>query len=405
MMSYRYPHSYKHTIVLNMAYTKNHPFGAAAKYFGLLITFYTLFAVFIPILSVKAYAAAEVAPQAPAQTNTQTNTQTHPDFELYSAANRAKIEWLEAKDGKFSAFWEPDSSGNPYGAVLIIHDHGQHADWPHTVNALRESLSPHGWAALSISVPPPSAQPVPKRPPLPTPAPTEDPSKKADSPDTAVPPGKNDATTPETTAKTATDSAAEADALNTQDLTADASKKETVTPSPTPLIPQTPPEEIVNQRMKAAFEFLNAQGQFNIVVIGLGIGAGRAIRYLNDSSPPGNIAGKKARQVKATLTHGVRALIFIDPRNQLPESDMQISDFFNAPNIPILDIHFGQHHNDALEAKVRRKEAKKKRIIHYYQIKMMPPSANTIFDGENRLTRRVRGFLNKHARGVEIEDK
>lgn len=67
-----------------------------------------------------------------------------------------------------------------------------------------------------------------------------------------------------------------------------------------------------------------------------------------------------------------------------------------------MDIYFGDHVLDATESQQRKLAAKKNRIANYHQSKLLEPASNWQ-EGENRLTRRVRGFLNKYAKGVEID--
>ena len=49
------------------------------------------------------------------------------------------------------------------GAVLILHDKEQHADWPYLIRPLRMSLPDAGWHTLSVNLPYENSQKYPER--------------------------------------------------------------------------------------------------------------------------------------------------------------------------------------------------------------------------------------------------
>ncbi|WGO97813.1 alpha/beta hydrolase family protein [Saccharophagus degradans] len=252
------------------------------------------------------------------------------------------IVWLNAAGEKFISLWEPDRSGNPFGAILIVHGEGQTADWPYTIRALRQSLPDHGWSTLSISLPNPAETPPPAR-----------------SPSDTTPPSK-----------------------------------------PTP----PPTEPIVIERMKAAMSYLNKRGQYNIVILAHGVGASRSVQYLSQlsTSRPNNLPSGGRSRATAIIDRPIRALIMVNARNGIEGADDNLTEYLTDRSLPVMDIFFGDHVLDATEPDQRKMAAKKNRIAHYHQSKLLEPSANWQ-EGENRLTRRVRGFLNKYAKGVEID--
>lgn len=64
-----------------------------------------------------------------------------------------QLVWLEAESGKFLSLWLTDQTGNAKGAMLLIHDIGQHADSPQLIRPLRESLPQYGWHTLAVQMP------------------------------------------------------------------------------------------------------------------------------------------------------------------------------------------------------------------------------------------------------------
>ncbi len=266
------------------------------------------------------------------------------------------IEWLEVNGEKFLALWQADKTGNPFGAVLILHGEGQSVDTPYEINAIRNNLSHHGWATLAINLPPVAQSTVPPRP-APK-AETENNSKQTKQPSDKM-------------------------SLTTMSSHSKAN-----------------PENESDGRIAAAIAFLKAQGQYNIVIVGHGLGATRTMKFIDDLSSDQKSPGMRSGKIQRPI----RAVVLVSARNQIPLSDKALPHFFNDPNLPVLDLYYGEHFLDEVETLQRAKAARAKGILNYYQLKVLRPTS-TDATSENRLTRRVRGFLNKHAKGVEIERK
>lgn len=74
-----------------------------------------------------------------------------------------QFRWLGAEDASFPALWIEQTTGNPQGGALIVHDDGQHPDWPRLIKDMRLHLPENGWSTLAISVPPRPSPLVPPR--------------------------------------------------------------------------------------------------------------------------------------------------------------------------------------------------------------------------------------------------
>lgn len=61
--------------------------------------------------------------------------------------------WLRADAKKVLAIYDQAQTGHAKGAVIILHDMGQHPDWPQVVRPLRIRLPRHGWSTLSVQMP------------------------------------------------------------------------------------------------------------------------------------------------------------------------------------------------------------------------------------------------------------
>ena len=96
----------------------------------------------------------------------------HIDFEIHAQnalVNELKekeVVWLDAEyrmpEGsgasspgsiKVLALQRPSHKAQQHGAVLILPEMGQHADWPSVIRPLRSQLPESGWYTLSLSLP------------------------------------------------------------------------------------------------------------------------------------------------------------------------------------------------------------------------------------------------------------
>ena len=108
------------------------------------------------------------------------------------------------------------------------------------------------------------------------------------------------------------------------------------------------------------------------------------------------------RANKAIIQRPFRALILVAARNSDESQPESLMDLLNDAGLPVIDIYFNNHHLDEYEVKQRALHARKKQITTYFQVQLLRPSMSEA-NKENRLVRRVRGFLSKHAKGVEID--
>jgi len=62
-------------------------------------------------------------------------------------------QWLIANGKRFLSIYSPAGTPDTKGAIILIHDAGQHPDWPQVINPLRTSLAKQGWMTLSLQMP------------------------------------------------------------------------------------------------------------------------------------------------------------------------------------------------------------------------------------------------------------
>jgi uncharacterized protein DUF3530 len=311
---------------------------------------------------------------------------------LAEQAEPDSVVWLQALDERFLALYEPEITGNPQGAVLLLHAEGQHASWPNTIEVMRTTLPEYGWATLATTLPVPDALPVPERE-LPT-RPLTDAEPTPDNPQQ----DKNTDATGEARPETEEiyddqgNGVSGGEAKSTPPVAApdnnSVRNNDTI---------KTPAELRANQRIRAAMTYLNDKGQFNIVLVGDGMGAARGGDFVM-AVPIAKPQTPEERPLKP-----IRAMVIINARNSVPSSNIDLPKSLFDPEVPTLDIYFGTDVRDPAEAERRRKYAKRQGFQVYQQIRL-PEIADNKMLGENRLARRVRGFLNKHAKGSKVDN-
>jgi hypothetical protein len=294
--------------------------------------------------------AAQQPPAAPAPAPTQTPAAApapaaqNPSSAVVGDRNNTltdrlppdQIVLLEAEQDKFVARYIADLSGEPRGAVLILHDSGQHPSWPLTVAALIDDLPLHGWSTLSIELP----------------APTSD--KAAATPAQPAAPA---AAPPAPAAGAAAPPPAAASNLSAREQQAQA-------------------------RIAAGLRHLTGQQQTNIAVIGFGSGAYRAAEFV--------------RQAAAGNTAPITALTLIAPLNQMSDGSESLPKILPATGLPALDLVLSSEPLARSEAELRRRAVLHQRTRIYQQVELPPINSDTR-PGQSLMVKRVRGFLQQHA--------
>ena len=263
------------------------------------------------------------------------------------------IRWHDNEHGRFPVIWEPEGSGNPFGALLFIHGPGQTLDLPHAIHTLRSYLVEHGWSSLSIGMPDLDPEPVPERPVETSGAATEE-----------------------------QNAAQNLDNANSQQNQGISN------------------ETIANSRIKSAIDFLQNKGQFNIIIIAYGASAVRAANFIGTIHKKKKTKTAMQPNAKAVIERPIRALVIVDTADTGDQTGKPLPQSLNDPGLPVLDVYFGNHYIDKKAASRRKQSAQREQMESYEQVRMLEPSIEIA--ESNRLARRVRGFLNKYAKGVKI---
>lgn len=278
------------------------------------------------------------------------------------------IAWIEEDNTPpFLALWHSDRTGNAKGAILIIHAEGEHPAWPQTTLPLHDSLPDHGWATMAIHLPDPTPKAISER----------TLAVKTSHTNTENPEQNPKNSTKETTGENTINTTKEAESTSTKNK----------------------PESASYRRLEAALEFLHSKGQYNIIIMGSGVGAIRTHRFIKEITPV--ITDPR---LKAKFEKPIRASVIFNARNQLPNEKSIYKEWFADPEIPVLDIYTAEDIRNTNAAKKRKIFGKRANAMNHSQIKIAEITYETVW-GENQLSRRIRSFLDANFKGIEINKK
>lgn len=282
-----------------------------------------------------------------------------------------QVLWVDGQEGDVLALYIPAISAEPVGAVLLVQDQDLHSLWPQRLDGLRRYLPEFGWSTLLVSLPVPDAIPVPARPPEPVPTATE-PAADASAPE-------NNEATPAEAARPETEEVFDDNAGEVADV---ADMQQEPAEEPPPAEPAIPAARLADERLAQAVDALHDRGQFNIVLLAEGAGAVRA-----------------ARLAEAMKYDGFRALVLLDARNQLPGESGDVLAMMRESSVPVMDLWANAHLSDPADSQARNRSARRAGLEIY-----QPLTLPAYEPGQLRLYKRVRGFMEKHARGVKVDN-
>lgn len=284
------------------------------------------------------------------------------------------ILWLKAGSESFLSVWQRDRSGNSKGALLIIHAEGESPYWPHTTLRLHNTLPDHGWMTLAISLPTPDVQKIPART-----LPVKIRARPLEAEVSNA--GKGE--------------------IKPQAELITESTKHTATGSVSTPIPAPDRKEstavMIEKRLEAAVHFLHKKGHFNIIILGGGSNAIYAQQFIDSITP--KIDNPK---LNATIQKPIRALIILNGLSKLPDMDREFQQWFNDPDIPVLDIFTKTNQRSVLASRQRKQLARLKKLKLYKQVGLHEMSFSGSWKN-NAMSRRILGFLENNAAGVEIQ--
>ena len=286
---------------------------------------------------------------------------------------------------KVLAISKPSLIAEKKGAILLLHDKEQHADWPEVIRPLRKNLPKEGWFTLSLNLPDETRAAAPKRV---LEAKAFDQVMMNASLKNNLDSGVRVQTEPED--KGASDSAnsdipttpkADLEQSNDEDavdIDLAAAKKRSK-------LNKIPYNIRSLSHIEKAYEYLQVQNYKNIVFVAYGQSAELAFLYIKEHQAEANSAGFSLVLIEPIL-----------PEAYLIDLSEWLGQFFKGPILEIVD------RNDTKElevAETRKYSVLRTEAEQYRQI-FLSFNNSEIFD--EILTRRVRTWLDVNAPGHEV---
>jgi hypothetical protein len=155
------------------------------------------------------------------------------------------------------------------------------------------------------------------------------------------------------------------------------------------------------ERISVATNFLNQKGQYNIILLGEGLGAVYALEHLNKVVAPSN-PKESADQQEKNQDRAVRAIILLDIKTPENWPFSPPDKLIDRPNVPTLDLDTTWN-LQARKAAEMRKQVSIQKGYQSYRIKSLPPQTGKNPEEFNLgLTKTIRGFLQQEAKGEEL---
>lgn len=324
--------------------------------------------------------------------------------------------WLGGEEGLFFSLFRPESTGSPQGGIILIHENGGHPAQPGVIEGIRTWLPDYGWSTLAISVPeikqarlPPRTRPVYVRWKRPDQDPATDQPDVADanssaeaSPDLATDAELDSDADPAPQSDTESDDNAAADASQPAIETAQGLPEEATWEDDSQLVEVTRANSdslsslfnVLDRRISASIRYMQeSKGQYNLIFLGVGSGAHLLARYAQSQLAAGKAAA-------------IQGLVFVNAKHNLQPGAARpgasLPELLANLYMPILDLYQGNSARNIENAKKRIDQAHRFHLNRYTQIRI-PPVSHQAYSSNNRVIRRVRGWLAKYAEGMEVE--
>lgn len=286
-----------------------------------------------------------------------------------------EAQWIPAADENMLSLYRPDSSGSAQGAVLIVHRGEEPPWWDQSLEYLRQTLPDHGWATLLIVLPTENKA-VPPRPAEKPPTQINDPEAESEESETAA---SNDTT----------DTAAEGEDEEIFDSsTGELATTEEMNQLEEPAVQANPPAKPLlplsqrnEQRLMAAMHFLHEKNQFNLALVSDSTSAPQASEVFLKMAPDGD-------------TKAIAAQVILNFRRDQPQTKRDIEAGLFDSGVPLLDAYIDQDKQTLSSAIERLRSARRQKYLVFQQLNIGSLQ-------QELLAKRVRGFLTKHAEGME----
>lgn len=291
------------------------------------------------------------------------------DQTLIADAAGEQAQWLDTEYGKLLVFYRPTEAKKTRGVLILFHAAEDPQTWPPILENLRANLPRYGWETLAVTLPQHYPAPVPARPS------SSNPSLAASA---TEPPGTETPDTTETTSVVSASSEASIQSSSTASSIA-------------------PRNTLIQAYVTATFEFLKKNGQFNAVLL---VDNSSAYPVLAQLLPQ----TKENTHDPATIDGPIQALIMTNLQSQEVLGSSELTAIFTHKQLPVLDVFFNPDDMEQTKARDLHKAiAMRQKLDNYLQALLDSQPKIVETDPRSFLTARVRGFMQKHANGNEVQ--
>lgn len=307
-----------------------------------------------------------------AQNKTQANTSSSaapPPYESRPMRDKTLIAnalpeeslWLDTEYGKILAMHRITEAKSTFGTLILLHAAEDPQHWPATLENLRVNLPRYGWETLALAMPQKTITPIPGRS-----------FSSASSENSAE-------TDPET-------QPAFPVANNSTDEKISSSNASSA---------HIAREQLIAAYLDAAVQYLTKNNQLNLVLLTDNSSAYHSLIKLEPFH-------KEIPTGSETTTSRLRAVILTNLQPLEPLDQEELEGIFNSRGLPFMDLFFAPDDDEQLRARdLHRAVAMRQKMEKYFQLRLDNQPNATEGDFQSFLLGRVRGFMQKHAKGTE----
>jgi len=303
---------------------------------------------------------------------------------LYAEAMAGQSQWLTTSLGQVLALYRPSENRTTKGALLLLHSAEDPLLWPSELENLRAQLPRYGWETLAIGLPQPTAAAIPARE-----------FSSASSSASAIDESTiaENASEEDTTEANDTSSSENPSTGNSSSAATHTTEQNSSTASAAPVASR---EEHIKARLLAAIQFLNDKGQFNLTILVDNSSLYWTMQLLGPAMTASNNSDNKGP---------LQALIVVNLQAMEPLSISELEASFSQAKLPVLDVFFGQDsRSQELVRDRHRAVAMRQKLAHYTPLLLTPQSPQLTSDKQSFLLNRIRGFMEREAKGQEFNN-
>lgn len=147
--------------------------------------------------------------------------------------------------------------------------------------------------------------------------------------------------------------------------------------------------DTIQEKIAAGISLLNEKGIYNIAIVADGQSAAHALTYVAKLTP----------QTEGGIQQ-IRALIMIDAENYFPDQEDNPMTALATIKLPVLDAYTANDYRAQQFAADRKRYAGRQQSV--YQQTRLPTISLNNPDKENRITKRIRGWLDNNIAGFMV---